>query len=205
MPCDYKYEDGGEPQVLDVVEAPLREASPNAHQPENWLIDDEYWWERVRPADDDDLGLIARELAAPNTPIFGCSRDRISESELVRRHLRWSLALVAPAKATLIKEWNEFRNRPRLRMRFEMGRHVYVFAVTDPSLEGTYLRQQYEFGEHQLYPNGPICADDEALVLTVSLGEPFQGALYKLVAAAFAVPDWVVKEASMQRTVGLRR
>src|SRR5690349_10522146 len=41
------YEDGSDPQVLDLIDVPLIEPKPKTFQSENWLLDpDEYWVRR---------------------------------------------------------------------------------------------------------------------------------------------------------------
>ena len=42
-----QYEDGSEPQILDVIDIPLREPRPETYQQENWLLDPDYYWTRV--------------------------------------------------------------------------------------------------------------------------------------------------------------
>src|SRR5262249_2283202 len=41
-----RYESGGKAQLLDIIEVPLREASPAGHQIENHVLDDQYYWEK---------------------------------------------------------------------------------------------------------------------------------------------------------------
>ena len=42
-----QYEDGSDPQVLDIVDVPVLEARPTGWQTENWLLDPEYYWEKA--------------------------------------------------------------------------------------------------------------------------------------------------------------
>ena len=39
-----QYENGGGPQLLDVIDIPLRLALPKNHQQENWLLDPDRRW-----------------------------------------------------------------------------------------------------------------------------------------------------------------
>lgn len=41
-----QYEDGSDPQVLDVVSVPLVEQRPKNYQQENWLLNPEYYWRK---------------------------------------------------------------------------------------------------------------------------------------------------------------
>ena len=55
----------------------------------------------------------------------------------------------------------------------------YRLSVTDPEIERQYLQEAE--GEYHL-PKSDVC-------LTISLGEPFQGFVYKLVAGVITPPD----------------
>ena len=43
---DYQYEDGTLPKVLDIVEVHVKSKEPLYYQPENWIIDNGYYFER---------------------------------------------------------------------------------------------------------------------------------------------------------------
>lgn len=74
------YEDGVYPQLLDVIEIPMRARSPIYHQRENIIIDQDYYWEKVgrvgwadlRPALDHPPGLWAN-----GDSTFHGSNDRV--------------------------------------------------------------------------------------------------------------------------------
>ena len=46
-----QYEDGSDPKLLDVINVPLLQHHPHACQTENWLLDPDQYWERIRRAD----------------------------------------------------------------------------------------------------------------------------------------------------------
>ena len=52
-----QYEDGSEPEILDVIEIRFISAEPKEYQSENWLIDAEYRWVKVGRLNTDDLYL----------------------------------------------------------------------------------------------------------------------------------------------------
>ena len=54
-----QYEDGSDPSVLDVIEIPILEARPKTYQQENWLLDPEYYWEKIDRISWDDLGRLS--------------------------------------------------------------------------------------------------------------------------------------------------
>ena len=43
-----QYEDGTDPLVLDIIDVPLLNAQPKDFQQENWLLDPDQYWRRVR-------------------------------------------------------------------------------------------------------------------------------------------------------------
>ena len=43
-----QYYDGSDPGVLDIIDVPLIRPHPHAGQMENWLLDPEYYWVKVR-------------------------------------------------------------------------------------------------------------------------------------------------------------
>ena len=43
-----QYEDGSEPHLLDAIDVPVRQARPKGHQQENWLLDPDRRWRRIR-------------------------------------------------------------------------------------------------------------------------------------------------------------
>ena len=51
-----QYEDGSDPRVLDVIDVPVIQAKPKDYQQENWLLDPEYYWEKIRSVSKDELG-----------------------------------------------------------------------------------------------------------------------------------------------------
>lgn len=42
-----QYDDGSDPKVLDIIDIPMTEPRPTYHQNKNWLLDPEYYWEKV--------------------------------------------------------------------------------------------------------------------------------------------------------------
>ena len=53
-----RYENGDDPQVLDIVDVPLRNPIPKAYQQENWLLDPDEYWVKVGRATWNDLGQL---------------------------------------------------------------------------------------------------------------------------------------------------
>lgn len=170
-----QYEDGSDPRVLDVMDVPLLEARPKGYQQENWLLDPDHYWKRVSRVGWSDL----ERLADPESPLwidgnstYNGRNDRIVLGEA--GGLKSSLRLVRVDRLTLsvFKPGAAFGNpKRRVQGRFVHHGTEYHLWVTDPGYEREYLLKpdgDYELGES---------------FLTVSLGEPHDGACYKLVAA----------------------
>ena len=177
-----QYEDGSDPQVLDIFDVPLLEPRPNPYQPENWLLDPEQYWARVDrlpAADLDRLVYRPGRLWLTGSHTYNGRNDQIpidlatdadSSIRLVRVD-EMQLKVFAPGEA--------FGNsKRRVQARFRWGGDEYWLWVTDPIVERAYLgRQDGDYGMGRHY-------------LTVSVGEPYNGFCYKLVAAVIR-PDAV--------------
>jgi hypothetical protein len=170
-----EYQNGEDPQVLDVIDVPVLEARPGTFQSENWLLDPGYYWTRVSRLDashladfvDNDGPLwlnVSSTLAGLN--------DRIPVDQA--NELTNSLTLVHPptVQISVSSPGAAFGNpKRRVQARFKLGRDDYWLRVTDPIYERQYLAK--DDGEYAL----------AASYLTVSLGEAYEGYVYKLVAA----------------------
>ena len=94
-----------------------------------------------------------------------------------------SLTLVEPASVAWRTETDR-RGQPRVRCQFDLGWRRFNLRVTDPDIEARF--QGMGLGAYDRRAAG--IPDDHRLLLTVSLGGPFEGFCYKLVAAAIALP-----------------
>lgn len=170
-----QYEDGSDPRVLDVMNVPLIEPRPKGYQQENWLLDPDQYWQKVTRIPWTDL----RRLADPVTALwingdstYNGLNDRVPLAQAMG--LTSSLRLVRVDELTLsvFKPGEAFGN-PNRRVQGCFVHHgtEYRLWVTDPDYERSHLLKadgEYEIGESYL---------------TVSLGEPYNDACYKLVAA----------------------
>lgn len=172
-----QYPDGSDPRPLDIIEMPLLEACPDGYQQENWLLDPQHCWRRAGRASWVDL----QRLVDPDEALWidghstsgGCN-DKIPLE--LTAGLQSSLRLIRVDALALhvFESGGSFGNpRRRVQARFRHHGTSYWLWVTDPVYEREAL----------LRPDGsyPIGTS----TLTVSLGEPFGGACYKLVAAIF--------------------
>lgn len=79
-----QYEDGSDPRVLDIMNVPLISAKPKSYQPENWLLDPNFYWEKQGRLAWSDMASLADAppLLWKNASSSGNgSNDRVLESE----------------------------------------------------------------------------------------------------------------------------
>lgn len=176
-----RYEDGADPKLLDVLTMQFLQAQPQGCQKENHLIDSNTrWvregrirWDQLTPAVDQVRGAVWTNGYSSSNG----TNDRIPED--IAKDLPSSLLLVEPEELKIIvaKEGGIFKPaRKKVRAHFRLTGHDYVLAVTDLPIEDAYGKK--DEGE---YPVG-------AARLCISIGEPYHGFCYKLV-AAMITPD----------------
>jgi len=161
-----------QPDVLDVITIPLIQPQPHAYQRENYLVDMMRCWFKQRK-------LLATELEAWCDAVtslwrngyhsFNGFNDRIPV-EIATRDINTSLLLIKPDNVSLLVE--KAGGRVKIRMKFSFHQIEYRLVLTDPKVESIY----------RLKPAGEYSISKQ-VYLCVSLGEPFQGYCYKLVAS----------------------
>ncbi len=169
------YEDGSDPRVLDVIAVPLIEPRPHLFQQENWLLDPNFYWRKTGRVDW--AGLQA--FVEPPGPLWLNGQhtarglnDRISVQEAERLESSLRLVRVDRLAIDVSCPGAAFGNpKRRLQGQFQTEGVWYHLRVTDPDYERRFLA--LPDGQHRL---GESC-------LAVSLGEPFEGYAYKLIAA----------------------
>lgn len=167
-----QYEDRSDPCPLDVIDVPLLKPQPQDYQQENWLLDPEARWERIRRVAGNELARFTDPIAPlwPNGhSATDGKNDRVPIS--VARSLEDSLRFIKVDLLELVVSppWN--RQGTRVQGRFHYAGMDYWLKITDPICERQYLRKpvgNYQVGE---------------TFLTVSLGKPHKKYSYKLIAA----------------------
>ncbi len=174
-----QYEDGRDPQVLDVINIPLLAHQPADYQQENWLLDPVHYWTKVRAATPHELeGLLEPfgPLWIDGYSTYNGINDKVPIG--LARQLGSSLRLIRVNEVVLSVFKSAFGQQKRkVQAQFHYGGAQYALSVTDPRYEREYLARAD--GEYQL----------DSCYLTISLGEAFQGDSYKLVAAILPLPD----------------
>jgi hypothetical protein len=170
-----QYEDGSDPQVLDIIDVPLREPRPKGYQQENWLLDPDGYWVRIGRLAWGDLETLADAsgtLWLNGHHTSNGSNDVIPLDKAAGMTSSLKLVRVESMQLSVFKPGEAFGNpKRRVQARFRFNGQSYALWVTDPIVERTYLSRQdgdYRVGESYL---------------TISLGEPFNNNCYKLVAA----------------------
>lgn len=170
-----QYEDGSDPRVLDVMDVPLLEPKPRDYQTENWLLDPEYYWERVEQVKCEQLkGFVERPklLWINGYSTYNGKNDKIPFALATGLTSSLYLILVKNVRLSVFKPGEVFGNsKRRVQGQFEYNGTVYKLWVTDPDYEKAYLAR--EDGHYEL----------DQCYLTISLGEAHNDAAYKLIAA----------------------
>jgi hypothetical protein len=175
-----EYQNGEDPTVLDVIDVPVLEPRPRAFQSENWLLDPNYYWSKVRRFHPSDLSdfvdnagplwlNVGSTVAGRNDEIPVDLANGLTSSLTLARVPEVRISVFSPGAAS-------GDSKRRVQARFALGGEDYWLWVTDPVYERRYLAQ--ENGDYELGPS----------YLTLSLGEPYRGYVYKLVAAIVEEP-----------------
>ena len=166
--------DGSDLKVLDIVNVPVIKPLPEDWQTENWLLDPEYYWEKEGTYSRIDLPCL-EDPAAPlwidKHSTYNGVNDKIPLELMGSVSSSLRLIHVGRLKLKVFSPGEAFGNsKRRVQGHFSHAGKYYALWVTDPGYEREYLAKpdgDYEIGE---------------CYLTISLGEPYEGACYKLIA-----------------------
>lgn len=176
-PEEQRYEDGGEPQPLDIIKVPCVRPDPVSHQHENHLIDPNCCWEKVGRFPWQEIqawldhpailwGVGERSFAGINNRVAVGQENGVS------------LYLVAVDRIQLFvgRKAPQYSMKRSVQGEFIYNGLSYRMDVTDRLFEGGFTQAD---GLYEIMQP----------VLCVSLGDPFQAGgaaqsyFYKLVAA----------------------
>jgi len=175
-----RYEDGSIPKVLDIIRVPLKQRHPKLFQPENVFIRSGMW-EKVGIFLENKLDNLCDNpptLWVNNQP----SKDRISYEFLEENNVESSLLFIKPTAVRIKCEdrKTDYGEKKRiLRALFTYNRIHYDLRVTDPYIENKY--RKINSGTY------PLTADN--IYMCISLGEPYLGNCYKLIASIITVEE----------------
>lgn len=170
---EQQLEDGSEPHALDVIDVPVLRAKPQDYQQENWVLDPTRRWSKVGRLEWNDLSQWADAVETLWINDYSSGKghnDRVPED--LAASLESSLCLIRANGLQVHISYDLEDNSSQLRGVFRHNGHIYSLRITDPISE----KRAEELGPGVI----PI---DGARFLTISLGEPFEGFAYKLIAA----------------------
>jgi hypothetical protein len=169
-----QYEDGSDPRLLDIIKIPLLEARPKLYQRENWLLDPENYWEKIGNFPKSSLPTLVQEpgilwLNGYSTQHGLHDKIPVDRAGELDSSLRFIRSIVKIKVFAPSRDYGDYKRK--ILASFDWGGVQYKMKVTDPGVERQYLA--LADGEHNLGER----------FMTLSLGEPFQGNIYKLIAA----------------------
>jgi hypothetical protein len=189
----YTMDNGVAAAVFDVVRVPVTAPRPEFYQPENWVVPQRGDWTYVRTLSQEEARAKLAGLAQTEPQLFGNESDRISVQAISSgATITESLAVVRPNS---LRWWigTSLRGNRQTRALFDLSGTSYSLGITDPAWE-THLGGLGE-GQHEL--DAVVGDEQREFFFTVSLGEPFNGDCYKLIAAVIALPPVLPKSASI--------
>ena len=170
-----QYEDGSDPCVMDIVDVPVLDATPQGYQSENWLLDSRYYWRKAGAFSPFELQRLLdppARLWINGYHTFDGSNDRVPEELMQGVSGSLRLIRVDTLELCVFAPGEAFGNaKRRVQGRFEHAGNHYALWVTDPVHERGYLSKL-----DGTYEIGPC-------YLTVSIGEAYEGSCHKLLAA----------------------
>jgi hypothetical protein len=175
---DRHYDGGADPALLDVIEIQMSGQANHPFQAENHDIDDNWYWRLIRKATPAELSKaldpVQRDLWGTTHFTSGSGiNDRVVEH--IAPSFGYSLRLihVTDLEIRVSVENPNFTNKKTVRGYFSYSGIKYALGVTDPVIRSAYISRA-----EATYPVGQA-------ILCVSLGEPFNGYAYKLIAGVF--------------------
>ena len=176
------------PKPLEILSIPIVEYKPHDYQQENYLVLEENWKKKGKIAWRELSGLtdkVTGDLWTNGYSSYNGVNDRIPQDEANK--LKNSVLLLQPDNFTITIN-SEWAGKKKIRAVFSVNHTTYKLIITDPKIENFFINNysgEYHFNAKQLY-------------LCLSLGEPFQGYCYKLVASVLFKHWWLPYLASVR-------
>jgi len=179
----YILSDGSETSLLDIVEVCVSSHKPEPNQPENWVLLEKQKWQRLGRIESKEAYELLKPYLTAQSNLFGNTSDNIPFSKGQVNVMPASLAIIEPSNVSwYIDYYGDTRKTHAL---FKLYGVSYNLRITDPHWElrlgglgvGTHSRDAGKIGEN------------DKLLFTISLGIPFGGKCYKLVAGIIHLPN----------------
>lgn len=171
-----QYQNGREPEILEIISIPMIGPHPRVHQRENEMIDSRYYWSKEGVLSWEELVDLVDQpttLWSNGFSTYAGNNDRVPQEETTT--IQNSLWLIKPSRVTICvaAPGADFGNFKRaVRAEFLYQGIQYNLKVTDLIAERAFLAN--ENGEYPLEMESYLC---------VSLAEAHtDGYCYKLVA-----------------------
>ncbi len=170
---DMSYENGSMPQMFDIIRIQCKHHSPTYYQPENWVFDNHYYWQKVGCSNITSV-LKMHSVDTPTYIFYDSSwkveADYISQVSSDHKH---SLTLIRPNNLKVCVESRSNRlNQKSMYAQFNYNGNYYNYIkITDPIFEDIYSG----------FENGTYTINGHAL-LVLSLADIYKNYHYKLVA-----------------------
>ena len=161
---DLQFENGRSAELLDVIDVEVTGSENNPVQPENYVIDRDYYVGYVKTISIEEAIKLYKGLGEPF--ILGDSSYYVDEEVVATLGRSLSLEVVDNLRFEQVVNDS---GQPKTKLSFEYNRHHYSsMSVTDPRFYNVHDGQ--EFGQ---------------AAIVVSIGTPFRGRCYKFVAAIY--------------------
>ena len=139
-----QYEDGSDPNLLDIVDIPLLEHHPTDFQQENWLLDPEYYWTKVDRCSWEGLDKFSEAGGAlwqNGFESYDGKNDRIPLQEASEETCSLKLIHVNKVVLRVFTPGEKFGGyKRRVQAQFRFNNIGYALRVTDPDIERCYIR-----------------------------------------------------------------
>ena len=166
--------------LLDVIRVSARQPCADQYQPENWeLANDRV--RRIRTLTPAESLRLLRSWTDESPLIFGKSAAGVAETIFDEEPAKASLVIVEPKGL----RWTvAMKKRKQVRAIFHLGPISYDLPVTDPLWIDRFADKQVG----STFPGtfGGVSASHQVF-MTISMGAPYEGKCFKLVAAVIAV------------------
>jgi len=165
-----------------VIEVNVSERQPKPYQPENWVLENERW-KLIKRFNPKEAYMLLKKVLVPGPELFGNTSDRVPLLGLQDKPVPRSLVLIKPMDVSWYID-ELITGKRQTRALFSLNRATYNLAITDPVWEQQL--KSLNFGVHPREASD--VGLDDVLLFTVSLGGPFQGQCYKLIAGIVLIP-----------------
>ena len=174
--ADRRYKNGKTPELLDIIDIPVKAHKPTLHQKENYLIDNRYYWTKIGQYEDSLESLLDSpdDIWGNESSSYQGINDRFPEEKC--DEYGDSAYIIKPQALKIIVriEGEEFDDAKRkVRAEFTYNDTEYLFPMTDPVVESKYLSGD----------DGEFALSVKNIYLCVSVGLPYKGYCYKFVAS----------------------